>query len=185
MTHCGFGPGFDPAENDTVLDRLEGLPVAVGNTSATRTGYLYPCSQVFTYTGGDFNAASSSFTCIWLRDYADSIITEFSICTHHQLLSRPDIMPLRRTHFATVLILKFTCNFSSHVFARRTRHRWSWTSAIFQDDSLRNMIWPLYRSINSAAMASLKTRYGPEWVSRNKAGYVSSGNMTLSRMGQV
>ncbi|KAJ5294878.1 hypothetical protein N7508_009699 [Penicillium antarcticum] len=74
VTHCGFGAGFDPSEtvfdtmrawveNGTVPDRLKGLAVAVGNTSATRTGYLCPYPQVFTYTGGDVNAASS-FTCV-------------------------------------------------------------------------------------------------------------------------
>ncbi|CAG7955148.1 unnamed protein product [Penicillium salamii] len=73
VTHCGFGSGFDPAEtvfdtmrawveNGTVPERLEGVAVAVGNTSATRTGYLCPYPQVFTYVGGDVNSASS-FTC--------------------------------------------------------------------------------------------------------------------------
>lgn len=74
VTHCGFGAGFDPAEtvfdtmrawveNGTVPDRVKGLAVAVGNSSATRTGYLCPYPQVFTYSGGDVNAASS-FTCV-------------------------------------------------------------------------------------------------------------------------
>ncbi|KAJ5767343.1 uncharacterized protein N7511_004959 [Penicillium nucicola] len=74
VTHCGFGAGFDPAEtvfdtmrawveNGTVPDRLEGLAVAVGNTSATRSGYLCPYPQVFTYIGGDVNDASS-FDCV-------------------------------------------------------------------------------------------------------------------------
>ncbi|CAG8021695.1 unnamed protein product [Penicillium olsonii] len=73
VTHCGFGNGFDPAEtvfdtmrawveNGTVPDRLEGVAVAVGNTSSTRTGYLCPYPQVFTYDGGDVNSASS-FSC--------------------------------------------------------------------------------------------------------------------------
>ena len=73
VTHCGFGSGFDPAEkvfdtmrawveNGTVPDRLEGVAVAVGNTSATRTGYLCPYPQIFTYIGGDVNSASS-FAC--------------------------------------------------------------------------------------------------------------------------
>ncbi|KAJ5323118.1 hypothetical protein N7452_011407 [Penicillium brevicompactum] len=73
VTHCGFGSGFDPAEkvfdtmrawveNGTVPDRLEGVAVAVGNTSATRTGWLCPYPQVFTYIGGDVNSASS-FAC--------------------------------------------------------------------------------------------------------------------------
>ncbi|KAJ5381142.1 uncharacterized protein N7496_003570 [Penicillium cataractarum] len=76
VTHCGFGPGFDPAqtvfgtlqawvENGTVPDHLEGIAVAVApsNTSATRTAYLCPYPEVFTYTGGNPNDASS-FTCV-------------------------------------------------------------------------------------------------------------------------
>ncbi|KAJ5600821.1 hypothetical protein N7450_001888 [Penicillium hetheringtonii] len=76
VTHCGFGLGFDPSqtvfetmrawvENGTVPDRLEGVAAVVGssNTLATRTGYLCPYPQVFTYTGGDPNVASS-FTCV-------------------------------------------------------------------------------------------------------------------------
>jgi hypothetical protein len=74
VTHCGFGNGFDPAEtvfdtmrawveNGTVPDRLEGVAVAVGNSSATRTGYLCPYPQVFTYHAGDINDASS-FICV-------------------------------------------------------------------------------------------------------------------------
>lgn len=76
VTHCGFGPGFDPAqtvfgtlqawvENGTVPDHLEGVAVAVApsNTSATRTAYLCPYPEVFTYTGGNANDASS-FTCV-------------------------------------------------------------------------------------------------------------------------
>jgi hypothetical protein len=73
VTHCGFGHGFDPAEtvfdtmrawveNGTVPDRLEGVAVAVGNSSATRTGNLCPYPQVFTYNEGDVNDAAS-FTC--------------------------------------------------------------------------------------------------------------------------
>ncbi|OQE21990.1 hypothetical protein PENSTE_c011G09644 [Penicillium steckii] len=76
VTHCGYGAGFDPSqtvfetmrawvENGTVPDRLEGVAAVVGssNTSATRTGYLCPYPQVFTYKGGDPNVASS-FTCV-------------------------------------------------------------------------------------------------------------------------
>lgn len=76
VTHCGFGNGFDPAEtvfgtlkawveNGTVPDRLEGVAVAVApsNTSATRTGYLCPYPEVFTYVGGNPNDPSS-FTCV-------------------------------------------------------------------------------------------------------------------------
>jgi len=76
VTHCGFGLGFDPSqtvfetmkawvENGTVPDRLESVAAVVGSseTSATRTGYLCPYPQVFTYTGGDPNFASS-FTCV-------------------------------------------------------------------------------------------------------------------------
>ena len=76
VTHCGFGPGFDPAqtvfgtlqawvENGTVPDHLEGVAVAVApsNTSTTRTAYLCPYPEVFTYIGGNPNDASS-FTCV-------------------------------------------------------------------------------------------------------------------------
>ncbi|CEJ62173.1 hypothetical protein PMG11_10681 [Penicillium brasilianum] len=76
VTHCGFGSGFDPAEtvfgtlqawveNGTVPDRLEGVAVAVApsNTSATRTAYLCPYPEVFTFIGGNPNEASS-FTCV-------------------------------------------------------------------------------------------------------------------------
>lgn len=76
VTHCGFGPGFDPAEtvlgtlkawveNGTVPDRLPATAVAVApsNTSTTRTGYLCPYPEVFTYTGGNPNEPSS-FTCV-------------------------------------------------------------------------------------------------------------------------
>ena len=76
VTHCGYGIGFDPSqtvfgamrawvENGTVPDRLEAVASAVGSSdpTATRTGYLCPYPQIFTYTGGDPNAASS-FTCV-------------------------------------------------------------------------------------------------------------------------
>lgn len=72
VTHCGFGNGLDPTntvfdalkvwiEEGTVPDRLEAVAVAVGptNTSQTRTGYLCPYLEVFTFTGGDPNSPSS------------------------------------------------------------------------------------------------------------------------------
>lgn len=76
VEHCGGGLGFDPSdtvfstlrawvENGTVPDTLEGTATAVGssNTSSTRTAYLCPYPQLFTYVGGDPNK-SSSFTCV-------------------------------------------------------------------------------------------------------------------------
>ncbi|KAJ5110638.1 hypothetical protein N7532_001173 [Penicillium argentinense] len=76
VTHCGFGNGFDPSntvfdtlkawvEEAAVPDRLEAVAAAVSpsNTSETRTGYLCPYPQVFTFIGGDPNSPSS-FTCV-------------------------------------------------------------------------------------------------------------------------
>jgi feruloyl esterase len=77
VTHCGLGStGFDPTEtvlgalkawveNGTVPDRLAGVAVAVApsDSSTTRTAYLCPYPEVFTYVGGDPNDPSS-FTCV-------------------------------------------------------------------------------------------------------------------------
>lgn len=74
VAHCGSGRGFNPAdtvfdtlrawvENSTVPERLKGVAVAIGDTNATRTGYLCPHPLVFTYIGGDSNEASS-FICV-------------------------------------------------------------------------------------------------------------------------